>query len=170
MSVKKGIIVQDTCILLDLVDLELLEGFFQLDIEVFTTPQVIAEITNDQQWEKVTVFVQSKRLKIDGKGVFESIVEISDTNPSLSFADSSVVELASRIEGIVLSSDGSLRKVSMRKGLEVHGMLWIIEQLSGNDILSIEDAIKKLDNYSILNQWSPKKEIIALMQKLKNKK
>jgi predicted nucleic acid-binding protein len=140
-----------------------------LDLVVFTTPQVISEVTDEKQWREVSVFIESKRLEIDGKGTYESILEITGTNPGLSFADSTVVELAIRKEATVLSSDLSLRNVAASKGLNVHGMLWIIELLWESAILSAADATDKLNEYIKINQRAPKKHIDELITKINNK-
>jgi predicted nucleic acid-binding protein len=169
VSAKKEIVIQDTCTLFDLVDLNLLAVFFQLDLVVFTTPQVISEVTDEKQWKEVSVFIESTRLEIDGQGRYESILEIAGTNPGLSFADSTVVELALRKQATVLSSDGSLRKVSAAKGLDVHGMLWIIEQLCESNLLSGMDAIAKLNDYVRINQRAPKNEVESLSIKIKER-
>lgn len=78
MSDKKEIVIKDACILFDLVDLNLLEDFFQLDVSAFTTPQVIGEITNETQWEEVSKFINNGKLQIDADGEFEVIAEIFD--------------------------------------------------------------------------------------------
>ena len=59
MSDERNIVVQDACILFDLVDLDLLEVFFQLDLTVLTTPQVIAEITDEDQLPIIEAHIQN---------------------------------------------------------------------------------------------------------------
>jgi predicted nucleic acid-binding protein len=166
VSVKKEIVIQDTCTLFDLVDLNLLAVFFQLDLVVFTTPQVLSEVTDEKQWKEVSLFVENMRLEIDGQGSYESILEITEISPGLSFADSTVVELALRKQATVLSSDGSLRKVAAAKGLDVHGILWVIEQLCENKLLAGMHGVEKLNEYVKINQWAPKKEVELLIKKI----
>ena len=76
MSDKEEIVIKDACILFDLVDLNLLEDFFQLEVSAFTTPQVIGEITNETQWGEVSKFINSGRLRIDAGGT-PLIIEFS---------------------------------------------------------------------------------------------
>jgi predicted nucleic acid-binding protein len=166
VSDKKEIVIKDACILFDLVDLNLMEDFFQLEVSAFTTPQVIGEITNETQWEEVSKFITNGKLQIDADGEFEVIAALYDEHAGLSIPDSSVLELAIRKDAIIYSSDGSLRKISVKKNLTVRGVLWIIEELHSREFLSGEIAIEKLNLYEKINQRAPIKEILALKKKL----
>ena len=166
MSDKKEIVIKDACILFDLVDLNLLEDFFQLEVSAFTTPHVIGEITNETQWEEVSKFITNGKLQIDTDGKFEVIAELYDEHPGLSIPDSSVLELAIRKDAIIYSSDGSLRKISAKKNLMVRGILWIVEELYNKQFLSNSAAIEKLNLYETINQRAPLKEIKYLITKI----
>ena len=166
MSDKKEIVIKDACILFDLVDLNLLEDFFQLEVSAFTTPQVIGEITNESQWGEVSKFIDNGKLQIDVEGKYEAIAELFDEYAGLSIPDSSVLESAIRKDAIIFSSDGSLRKISARKNLTVRGVLWIVEELHSRTLLTKEIAMEKLNLYEKINQRSPIKEIKMLLNKL----
>lgn len=166
MSDKKEIVIKDACILFDLVDLNLLEDFFQLEVSAFTTPQVIGEITDETQWEEVSKYINNGKLQIDVDGEFEIIAALYDEHPGLSIPDSSVLELAIRKDAIIYSSDGSLRKISVKKNLSVRGIIWIVEELNSREFLSKAVAIEKLNLYEKINQRAPVKEIQALINKL----
>lgn len=169
VSDKKDIVIKDACILFDLVDLILLEDFFQLEVDAFTTPQVIGEITNEEQWKVISKFVTESKIQIDNDGTFEIIASINDEYPGLSFADSSVLELAIRKNAVIYSSDGGLRKVSNKKNLIVRGIIWIIEELHNREILNKQVAIEKLNLYETINQRAPLKEIKNLISKFQSK-
>lgn len=166
MSSKKEIVIKDACILFDLVDLNLLGDFFQLELFAMTTPEVIAEITNETQWVEISKYVENEKLVVDGSGEFQSIADLFDEHPGLSIADSSVLELAIRKNAIIFSSDGSLRKISINKNLTVRGILWIIEELYNKNIMDINTASEKLKQYAIINQRAPVKEIENLINKI----
>ncbi|HRH54257.1 MAG TPA: hypothetical protein PLN38_13095, partial [Chitinophagales bacterium] len=163
MSDKREIVIKDACILFDLVDLNLLEDFFQLEVDAFTTSQVIGEITNEQQWDAVSRFINNGKLRIDDDGTFEVITKINEEYPGLSLPDSSVLELAIRKNAIVYSSDGSLRKASLKEGITVRGIIWIIAELYRLELMTKESAIAKLNLYETINQRAPLKEINKLM-------
>ncbi|MGN6163139.1 MAG: hypothetical protein ACTHOF_01230 [Flavisolibacter sp.] len=167
MSDKKEIVIKDACILFDLVDLDLLGHFFSLAVMAMTTPQVIGEITDEQQLQAVSAYIDNGLLQVDNSGEYEAILKISEGYPGLSTADSSVLELALRKDAIIFSSDGLLRKISTRKELTVRGVLWIIEQLYTEGIITKDMALEKLQVYSEINARAPKKEIDKLLEKLK---
>lgn len=168
MSDKREIVIKDACILFDLVDLNLLEDFFQLEVDAFTTSQVIGEITNEQQWDAVSRFINNGKLRIDDDGTFEVITKINEEYPGLSLPDSSVLELAIRKNAIVYSSDGSLRKASLKEGITVRGIIWIIAELHRLELMTKESAIAKLNLYETINQRAPLMEIKKLMDNLIN--
>lgn len=166
---KKEIVIQDACILFDLVDLSLLQVFFQLDLVVLTTPHVINEITNENQWSQINPYLNNGRLTVDSDGLMKVIIEINEEFAGLSMADSSVLELALRKDAIIFSSDGSLRKIAARKKIVVRGTLWIIEELCLKGFITRDYAIQKLEMYSSINKRAPVKAIDQLIVKLKNK-
>lgn len=166
MSDKKQIVIKDACILIDLVDLNLLEDFFQLGFIALTTPQVVGEITYETQWQEISKFIDNGSLLIDANGEFEAIQKLFDEYPGLSLPDSSVLELAIRSDGIIYSSDGSLRKISVKHELTVRGILWIVEELKINGFLNKEQAVQKLDLYEKINERAPIKDIKNLINRL----
>lgn len=128
-SDSNNILINDSCILFDLVDLNLLDDFFQLEFSYYTTSSVIEEVVDDSQMSLIKAYISKKKLIVDNQGLLESIESIYDLYPSLSFTDSSVLELTERKKGILLSSDKSLRKISKQNGINVKGLLWIIRTL-----------------------------------------
>jgi len=168
VSTSKEIVIQDACILFDLIDLGLIDTFFELNVTVMTTPQVIGEIEEVEQIQKVAEFTSVKKLIIDEEGLLDHVDKLFGENKGLSYTDCSVLELALRKRGILLSSDWKLRTASVRSNLTVRGVLWIIEELCEKKILSLEQALQKLSLYPKLNQRAPKNEIEKLISKLKN--
>ena len=166
MSIKEHIYIKDSCILFDLIDLDLVECFYNLDIQVVTTRQVIAEITDLNQIKAINHLISKEAICIDDQGEYEMILSIFQANAGLSFADCSVIEVALRRGGIILTSDNNLRKKAIGKQVNVKGMLWIINELIQKDILPIGDAISKLALYPKINNRAPKKEIAILISKL----
>jgi predicted nucleic acid-binding protein len=166
VSTSKEIVVKDACIMFDLIDLDLIAPFFQLNLLVLTTPQVINEITEQEQLKIVLKYVDSKSLIIDPWGQVDDINLILYENSGLSFADSSVLELAIRKNAVLLSSDGSLRKISMKRNLTVRGVLWIIEELCEREMISKTETLHKLNLYPQINPRTPKNEIEKLISKL----
>ena len=160
MLTKNEILVTDSCILFDLLDLSLIKAFFQISNKIYTTPQVIEEITNSFQLFEINKYISKGNLIIDTDGSFESIQDLFDELQGLSYTDCSILELASRKNGIVVSSDKRLRNESQKRQLTIGGILWIIEILVISKIISIEFAVKSLKIYPEINQRVPKEDIL----------
>lgn len=158
--------IQDACILFDLIDLGLIVPFFSLELTVMTTPQVVVEVTDDDQLHVTRGFIENGRLIVDGTGGLTEIQEILSKNSGLSFADSSVLELAIRVNGAVLSSDLKLRNATTRGGLTVRGILWVVEELHASKLLSKTEALEKLSLYEKINDRAPRSEIRILIEKI----
>jgi predicted nucleic acid-binding protein len=166
VSTSKEIVVQDACVIFDLIDLGLIHPFFELALTVITTKQVIKEVEDGEQLMIVSEFMTSGRLSIDDLGEVESINKILFDNSGLSFADSSVLEVAIRRNGVVLSSDLKLRNATVRNSLTVRGILWIIGELHLNGRLTTQEAIDKLRTYQDINDRAPRKEIKIMIERL----
>lgn len=166
MSNENNIIVKDACILFDLIDLELIDHFFELDFIVLTTQAVIDEITDPHQSEIVIKHIDLGNISIDQFGNDEFIIELYSEHKGLSLTDCSVIELASRTGGILLSSDGSVRIISKKHNIDVHGILWVIQKLIDYGIISVVSGCGKLSEYLDINPRAPKHRIYALIEKL----
>lgn len=166
MSNNSNILINDSCILFDLLDLGLIREFFRLEYIKFTTSHVISEIENKEQLVEITTFIENESLIVDAYGTIESILAITENHPGLSYTDGSVFELAMRKSGILLTSDKNLRNFANSSNLSVKGMLWIVEHLYENKIISVDAALEKLNFYPQINTRIPKKELNELITKL----
>lgn len=139
------IVVNDANILIDIVELELLPHFFGLEFEYQTTDLVLDELFDDQ--------LIALRPYID-KGVMsvvamtvEDIIEIQRieaSKSSLSLQDCSAYYLAKKLNATLLTSDNSLRKFARENHLNIHGHLWIFDQMIETQTLTGPQAIEKL--------------------------
>lgn len=163
---KVEVVIKDACILFDLLDLELLGSFYELKLMVITRPEVLAEITDEDQLGQLQPYIDSGNLQIDGVDVLEIAMAIVETNPGLSLTDAAVLETASRREATILSSDKSLRNESTRRGIAVRGLLWVLEELFNEGVLPSEVVLEKLALYPEVNRRAPKTEIASLVTRL----
>jgi len=145
-----------------------MDSFFELDLEVFTTQAVVEEVTDANQVSIIKKHLEQENILIDSFGNDDFIFSLALENRGLSLVDCSVIDLAIRKRGILLSSDQSLRKVSERKKVEVHGILWVIKLLVNNGIISVKGGEEKLLRYSEINTRAPQKEIKTLIRELNN--
>lgn len=59
---NKNIFIQDTCVLFDLIDLDLLGPFFEMEPRVNITQQVLSDIKKEQQLPHVQKYIDEKKI------------------------------------------------------------------------------------------------------------
>jgi len=159
------IIVNDTNILIDLANLDLLDLMTELNFEFHTTDFIISEIQNPEQLQKVQNIIDNNKLTII-KTKAEEYSKISELQTkNLSFEDCSIWYYAKKVNGILLTGDGNLRKTVKSSGIEVKGILFIFDQLIDNNIIDFQTAIQKISKLSLLNTRLPKKDIENRIEK-----
>lgn len=151
------IVVNDVNILIDLIHLEMVEVFFQLEFLELKTTDFVYEELHDEQRQVLQKFVDSQDFKVieSEEDDLVSISGILNQTNGLSFEDCSVWYFAKKIEGILLTGDGRLRKLSSADGVEVRGILFVFDQLLLADFISFEFAILKINQLYQINDRLP---------------
>ena len=119
-------LVNDANILIDLLKIDLLDTFFQLEFDFQVTDMVFAEIQEDNVAE-LHRFIDRQLLTKQGFS-FEELLKIQlieVNNPALSIADCSCLYLAEKLSGTLLTGDGALRRIAEQHNIPVHGILWV---------------------------------------------
>lgn len=149
------IIVNDANILIDLVDLQILPNFFELSFEFHTTEMILDELFPEQK-SALIPFIETGRLIVDeiSEDDLLAILDFRIKKPSLSEQDCSAFFQAIKGNAALLTSDNKLRKFAQSNQMEVHGHLWIFDNLFKNGLLSGPRAIQKLNE--LCNQVNPK--------------
>ena len=156
----KKIVVNDTNVFIDLCNVELLEAFFMLPWEVHTTEFVMLELLREEQNEKVAKYKTDGRLHIP---VFEpheltAIIELKE-KAGVSLTDGSVWYYAKTHSFVLLTGDRKLRQASYLDSVEVHGIIYVFDELVAEGILPPTMAIDKLKDLQKSNPRLPKDEI-----------
>jgi hypothetical protein len=156
--------VTDANIFIDLVKLKMLGFLFSIELEIYTTQEVIDQLNNGQA-EQVMYFVQSKHLNVY-KFSEKEIAEIILLNAprALEFTDKTVVFLAKKINAIVLTGDGPLRKFCASSGLTVRGILWVFDSCLQKEKFNHKIAIEKLKVLLSFNDRLPKEECLKRIE------
>ena len=148
---KIKIAITDANIFIDLYDLELINHFFSLDIEMHTTIALLYELYSEQQ-QILFAYKSVNKLKIHNLEEQDFIDIYNENYPkSLSETDKTVLHIANKINACVLSSDKVLKNCAKNKQIEHLGMLWIFDQLVESHILSKENAFVKLKQLVAIN-------------------
>lgn len=139
------LIVNDANILIDLVDLKLLPHFFQIECEFHTTELILAELLDAQQ-EELLPYIETGKLIIDviSEEDLAEIYTIRISKPALSEQDCSAFYQARKDKAALITSDNTLRKFAKKQDIEVHGHLWVFDNLVDNNIIGGKRAIEKL--------------------------
>lgn len=144
--------VTDACIFIDLIELDMITWFFQLDLELHTTVAVINELYPEQKqileaYESVGK-LHVHNLKDDD---FQKIKQIAFPR-GLSQEDCSVLYLAKKLGGaIVLSSDKLVRDFAGKLNLPYHGIFWILDQSVSKGLLEKNKALRILSEMPKVN-------------------
>lgn len=134
--------VTDACIFIDLIELDMITSFFQLDLELHTTVAVINELYPEQkQILKVYESVGKLHLHNLKEDDFQEMKQIAFPR-GLSQEDRSVLFLARKLGGaIVISSDKLVRDFAGKLNLPFHGIFWILDHLVNGKLISKSNAI-----------------------------
>lgn len=151
------VIINNANILIDLVHLDLMNEFIQLEIDLKTTDFVFEELNEDQK-NIISSFIDSRDIELiitEKEEDFVSIATLLENSSGLSFEDCSVWHYAHKLDGILLSGDGRLRKQATANGISVKGILYVFDQLLLKNLISFEYAIEKVEQLYEINPRLP---------------
>jgi len=163
------IVVSDTNIFIDLISVNLLDGFFSLPWEIHTTDMVMKELKDSNQKLMVDTFRQQGSLKVkgfDGNEMLE-LLRMRNQAQKLSNAsiqDCSVWKLAKDLGCPLLTGDNRLRKVVQKDDVEVHGILYVLDKMLEYKVINRETAIERLLSLFSINTRLPKGEIDKIIE------
>lgn len=131
-------LVTDASILFDAVKGGILHEMFQLPF-IFITSDFIAyrELKTPplSSFEKAGIRIE----ELSGTQI-RMLEEIHTTHRNLSVDDISVFILAKDLEITLVTGDDALRRYAESAGVQVHGILWILDELVRNEIIRKTDA------------------------------
>ena len=125
------IVVSDSSCLIDLRKASLLDAFLHLPYEIVIPNTLFDdELLKFSAAQKRTLLRGGlKVLDLPSEGVLRA-QHIAQTFPQISIHDSFAFALAEAHPGcILLTGDGALRALATNHQIEVHGMLWLIDEL-----------------------------------------
>ena len=165
------ILVNDTNIFIDLHSVGLLEEMCRLPYEIHTVDIVVAEIADADQRRIFDELVAQGGIFIDGftaDEVIEIVEEHSSVSGNLSRPDCSVCYFARKHNVPMLTGDRRLRRYAEEQSIEVHGILFIFDELVRHDIISTSMAADRLEELFAINARLPKAEIRERINRWKN--
>lgn len=156
----KKIAVQDANVLIDLELAGLFDLWFQTGIETHTTDLIREELENGGHIQALAYFASGQVME---HGLtFEEIMAVSELEREIGskakFNDCSVIFLALKLDAMLISGDKPLRKAGKERRIEVHGTLWIFDQLVESKLLPSGIAASKLKHLRSLDRFFPQGE------------
>jgi len=155
--------------MIDLRKASLLEAFLRLPYK-FVMPNTLFE----DEWLCLTVKEKKKlcALGLEVRDLPGSLVtnagKYFNQYSPLKLNDCFALSLAEDIDNcILLTGDGSLRRVAENKKIEVHGILWITDELEKHNIVPysvIHSALKLLNEDELV--FLPAKEVLHRLRRL----
>jgi predicted nucleic acid-binding protein len=129
--------ISDTNIWIDFRNAGLLDALFNLPFTLCCTDFVLDELKNfdTQQLLARGLVVET----LDGPATAALFVLMQAHNNS-SLADVSCYQLAQQTKHPLLTGDGRLRKQAQTDGLQVHGALWLLDQLVAHRTIKTKEA------------------------------
>lgn len=139
------IIISDSSCLIDLRKASLLEIFIQLPYEILIPNTLFEEeLLKFTDQERAILTDGLKVMDLPGERVLRAQEVISDW-PGLTIHDCFAFALADSCPGcILLSGDGGLRNLADKSKIEVHGILWVIDELYANELISVDNLLVAL--------------------------
>jgi predicted nucleic acid-binding protein len=140
------IVVSDSSCLIDLRKASMLDAFLKLPYDVLIPNTLFEdELLKFTATEKRGLLRDGlKVVDVPGKGVLRAR-EILQQTPRLSIHDGFAFAVAEAHEGCILvTGDRLLRTLAARHDIEVHGVLWIVDQIHLNGLRSPRDLAAAL--------------------------
>lgn len=155
------VVVSDTNIFIDLYSVDLLNEFFSLSFQIHTTDFIINELKNAIQRDTILSFNTLTIKKFNGKELSELLLfqDKLHQETNVSIQDCSVWQYAQHNSYCLLTGDSKLRKVAIKEGTNVRGILYIFDKIVEEKILTPSVACEKLKLLRQMNGRLPSKEI-----------
>lgn len=158
------VVVNDTNVFIDLLEVGLLNEFFDLPWEVHTTDFVMYELQREGQKEQVAHFSAKHKLHVADFTIDEmtDIYDLHDQHEgstNVSITDCSVWYYAKNKGYTLLTGDRKLRKTAIFDGVEVRGILYVFDSLVLEQVITKSLAAEKLSLLKTINPRLPKDEV-----------
>jgi predicted nucleic acid-binding protein len=124
-----AIVVKDSNLFIDLELMGMTHLWLQLPFRTITTSLVVNELENGGHSLSLSLIRdgQIEEYVVESGELFELIETYNHLE--LGETDLSVLLAAEKYQGMILSGDGALRKIAMERKIEVHGTIWVLEEL-----------------------------------------
>ena len=159
------IAINDATILIDLVKTGLFEASLKLSI-VYHTTSIIFEELHDFQRAFFSVAIQQEKYRIIEITLDEmaEIYELVTLDKNLSEQDWSAYYFSKKWMCLLLTGDTRLRNRASSEGIQVCGILWILDELLSGQHITPTDAYHLLQQLMSVNKRLPQNECMERLR------
>lgn len=156
------VVVNDTNIFIDMYSIGLLEKMCRLPYAIHTVDFIEAEITDPDQ-KKAFLYLSGRGLIVvnsfTAAEVLDIVNEHATVSGNLSIPDCSVCYYARKHRIPILTGDRRLRKYAELASIEVHGILFLFDEMVAHGVIPPDEAADKLIELMNRNIRLPKNAI-----------
>lgn len=149
--------VTDANIWIDLDEGGLLGRVFDLGDDLSIPDLIFAELRTPD-----TSLLEELGLKIVGLSGFQLAdvqANLARRYPKPSVVDLTALVVARDQDLVLLTGDGALREAGEAEGVEVHGVLWLLDRMVGEGVLAPPEAARSLRLVMSAGARLPRKEV-----------
>ena len=148
------IVVNDANILIDFCKLDMLDAFFQLQYDFHVVDDVWEEL-NSQHQIQLQSYIQSQRLVVVADTVeITDILQIKEEKISAFHTRLYSSTIRKQQKSILLTSDKNPRTTANLHKIEVHGHLWVFDELVNTGLITKIMAAEK--SHKLTAEINPK--------------
>lgn len=153
------IAIQDANILIDLVSSGLFDHCLALPY-LFITTDIILDELYPEQVAIIQPHINSGKFLLAGVTPedLEAIALLRLEDTRLSEQDWSAYYYAHKKQAILLTGDKRLRTLSAERGLQVKGVIWLLDELVNTEIVTKKEAYHFLQKLMVKNKRLPTEE------------
>lgn len=163
------LIITDTNVFFDIINISALPEFFALEYDISTTDFVVNEILESEQKAQIESFIEAKKLYVF-KLTANEVEEIRNFVTKRFFkgiTDKTVLWKSYQLKCPLLTGDKKLRNEAEDLKIEVHGSIWVLNELVEKGIVTKAKGAELLEKLKLINASLPHDEIDRLIKKFK---
>lgn len=134
--------VTDATIWIDLEGTGLLPAAFELSLRYSAPDLIVAQLGEPTGSVLKGMGLNEEELSESEVG---ELLRLNTVYRAPGHADLSTIVLAQRLQAILLTGDAALRKAAEKEGLEVHGVLWLLDCMVAQRCATPAEALAGLD-------------------------
>ncbi len=154
------ILVSDTSVIVDLERGRFLDHAFRLPYE-FAVPDLLYDRELDG-YGGAELVARGLLIAELNEGEVELAQNVRQALGALSLPDAFAYVLAEQRGWTLLTGDGALRELSNSKGIDVHGVLWVLDQIAAHKCARAEELVSGLEAIAAHPRCRPPRAEITL--------